>query len=105
MRTYRLLNADKGFFELFSQTNNHWFSLTSTLKRQYLIDPCEDAYAEHGLRVINNTNPELLHIMEPGKIVTITHNGYPVYLTTSDINKYHIVHNNQNTVTISFPPI
>lgn len=100
MKTYRLLDIKRGFIEL-TDTDLYWMGVTKKAKRHVLMDDCHFAHAEYGNRLIANENAELLHILEPGKVVTIEHRGNPVYLITTDITQYNIVHHSPMMLSIN----
>lgn len=104
MKAYRLLDIRRGFLEL-TDTDMHWFEVTRRAKRHICIDDCTEAHEEYGKRLIANESVELFHIMEPGKVLTIEHRGDPVYLMTSDISQYNIIHHSAMMCSINLPPI
>ncbi len=102
MRVYRLLNIERGLVEL-SNEDKYWFDVTKRAKRHTCMDNCELAHEVYGNLLLNNECTDLFHIMEPGKIVTIEHQGLPVYVFTSDITKYHVIHHSPLILSISLP--
>lgn len=100
MKTYRLLDIERGFIEL-QDKDLYWLKVTKKAKRHVLLDDCPFAHAEYGSRLIANENVELIHILEPGKVVTIEYRGNPVYLITDDIIQYNIVHHSPMMCSIN----
>lgn len=101
MEIYRLMDTYSGYIELNSMGYD-WFDVALSAKRHLLVDACELAHEEYGKRVLANKLPELLHIMEPGKIVTVSIDE-PVYLLTNHIADYRILHHSGGMCTVNLP--